>query len=396
MRKIPDGWNVKKLGECFSFLRTSCYSRAETTDCGEVHYIHYGDIHTKYPLHISPKDIDVYVSTEQASKSDCLKTGDLILLDASEDYEGTTKCVELLNISDDEKVVSGLHTLALRDISKNFINGFRAYITSIPFVKNNFWKQVTGIKVYGVSKDNLKKIKLPIPPLPEQEKIAEILGTWDLAIEKLTALIEQKKLLKKGLMQRLLNFKKEYLKRFDEIFEDYSDKKHSDKDLLSATQENGVIPRRLLKGRVMSPEGSLDGYKLVQSGSFVISLRSFQGGLEYSDYEGIISPAYTVLKDKISINKCFYRYFFKSYNFIEKYLSIAVIGIRDGKQISYPDLQSVKIPYPPLSEQKAIADILSKADEEIDLLTRKLSALKEQKTGLMQKLLTGKIRVKVA
>ena len=269
-------------------------------------------------------------------------------------------------------------------------------LTSIPFVKNNFWKQVTGIKVYGVSKDNLKKIKLPIPPLPEQEKIAEILGTWDLAIEKLTALIEQKKLLKKGLMQRLLNFKKEYLKRFDEIFEDYSDKKHSDKDLLSATQENGVIPRRLLKGRVMSPEGSLDGYKLVQSGSFVISLRSFQGGLEYSDYEGIISPAYTVLKDKISINKCFYRYFFKSYNFIEKYLSIAVIGIRDGKQISYPDLQSVKIPYPPLSEQKAIADILSKADEEIDLLTRKLSALKEQKTGLMQKLLTGKIRVKVA
>ena len=131
MRKIPDGWNVKKLGECFSFLRTSCYSRAETTDCGEVHYIHYGDIHTKYPLHISPKDIDVYVSTEQASKSDCLKTGDLILLDASEDYEGTTKCVELLNISDDEKVVSGLHTLALRDISKNFINGFRAYFNPV-------------------------------------------------------------------------------------------------------------------------------------------------------------------------------------------------------------------------------------------------------------------------
>lgn len=394
-QKIPEGWSIKKLGECFSFLRTSNYSRAETTDYGEVHYIHYGDIHTKYPLHISPKNIDIYVSTEQASKSDCLKTGDLILLDASEDYEGTTKCVELLNISDDEKVVSGLHTLALRDIFKNFINGFRAYITSIPFVKNNFWKQVTGIKVYGISKDNLKKIKIPVPPLPEQEKIAEILGTWDLAIEKLTALIEQKKLLKKGLMQRLLNFKKEYLKRFDEIFEDYSDKKHSDKDLLSATQENGVIPRRLLKGRVMSPEGSLDGYKLVQSGSFVISLRSFQGGLEYSDYEGIISPAYTVLKDKISINKCFYRYFFKSYNFIEKYLSIAVIGIRDGKQISYPDLQSVKIPYPPLSEQKAIADILSKADEEIDLLTAKLSALKSQKKGLMQKLLTGQIRVKV-
>lgn len=279
----------------------------------------------------------------------------------------------------------------LKHDSSKAINKFLLYVYAM-----KPWEVPESSTVPRLYNNNILNTYILLPPLPEQEKIAEILGTWDLAIEKLTALIEQKKLLKKGLMQRLLNFKKEYLKRFDEIFEDYSDKKHSDKDLLSATQENGVIPRRLLKGRVMSPEGSLDGYKLVQSGSFVISLRSFQGGLEYSDYEGIISPAYTVLKDKISINKCFYRYFFKSYNFIEKYLSIAVIGIRDGKQISYPDLQSVKIPYPPLSEQKAIADILSKADEEIDLLTRKLSALKEQKTGLMQQLLTGKIRVKVA
>lgn len=279
----------------------------------------------------------------------------------------------------------------LKHDSSKAINKFLLYVYAM-----KPWEVPESSTVPRLYNNNILNTYILLPPLPEQEKIAEILGAWDLAIEKLTALIEQKKLLKKGLMQRLLNFKKEYLKRFDEIFEDYSDKKHSDKDLLSATQENGVIPRRLLKGRVMSPEGSLDGYKLVQSGSFVISLRSFQGGLEYSDYEGIISPAYTVLKDKISINKCFYRYFFKSYNFIEKYLSIAVIGIRDGKQISYPDLQSVKIPYPPLSEQKAIADILSKADEEIDLLTRKLSALKEQKTGLMQQLLTGKIRVKVA
>ena len=51
-QKIPEGWSVKKLGECFSFLKTPSYSRAETTSDGEVHYIHYGDIHTKYPLHI--------------------------------------------------------------------------------------------------------------------------------------------------------------------------------------------------------------------------------------------------------------------------------------------------------------------------------------------------------
>lgn len=206
-QKIPEGWSVKKLGECFSFLKTPSYSRAETTDSGEVRYIHYGDIHTKYHLHVCPTDIDIFVSAEQARKGDLLKTGDLILLDASEDYEGTTKCIELVDIKENDKVISGLHTLALRDNTKNFANGFRAYITSIPFVKDLFWKQVSGFKVYGVSKDNLKKLKLIFPPLAEQEKIAEILGTWDEAIEKLSGLIEQKKLLKKGLMQKLLTGK---------------------------------------------------------------------------------------------------------------------------------------------------------------------------------------------
>lgn len=204
---FSEPWKKVKLGECFSFLKTSSYSRAETTDCGEVHYIHYGDIHTKYPLHIFPKDINIYISTKQASKSDCLKTGDLILLDASEDYEGTTKCVELLNISDDEKVVSGLHTLALRDSTQNFINGFRAYITSIPFVKNNFLKQVTGIKVYGVSKDNLKKIKIPIPSLSEQKAIADILSKADEEIDLLTRKLSALKEQKTGLMQQLLTGK---------------------------------------------------------------------------------------------------------------------------------------------------------------------------------------------
>ena len=206
-QKIPEGWSVKKLEDCFSFLKTPSYSRAETTDSGEVRYIHYGDIHTKYHLHVCPTDIDIFVSAEQARKGDLLKTGDLILLDASEDYEGTTKCIELVDIKENDKVISGLHTLALRDNTKNFANGFRAYITSIPFVKDLFWKQVSGFKVYGVSKDNLKKLKLIFPPLAEQEKIAGILSCWDDGIEKLSALIEKKKIQKKALMQKLLTGK---------------------------------------------------------------------------------------------------------------------------------------------------------------------------------------------
>ncbi len=379
-QKIPEGWSVKKLGECtLSFSGgTPSVDKTEYYENGKIPFIRSGEIYQDFTeLFITKKGL-------KESSAKMVKKGDLLLALYGANSGDSSVC------KIDGAINQAILCIRTKEDNLNFLESL--FVIYKDKVIHKYLQGGQG----NLSAEIIKSLCFMFPPLCEQEKIAEILGAWDLAIEKLTALIEQKKLLKKGLMQRLLNFKKEYLKRFDEIFEDYSDKKHSDKDLLSATQENGVIPRRLLKGRVMSPEGSLDGYKLVQSGSFVISLRSFQGGLEYSDYEGIISPAYTVLKDKISINKCFYRYFFKSYNFIEKYLSIAVIGIRDGKQISYPDLQSVKIPYPPLSEQKAIADILSKADEEIDLLTRKLSALKEQKTGLMQQLLTGKIRVKVA
>lgn len=379
-QKIPEGWSVKKLGECtLSFSGgTPSVDKTEYYENGKIPFIRSGEIYQDFTeLFITKKGL-------KESSAKMVKKGDLLLALYGANSGDSSVC------KIDGAINQAILCIRTKEDNLNFLESL--FVIYKDKVIHKYLQGGQG----NLSAEIIKSLCFMFPPLCEQEKIAEILGAWDLAIEKLTALIEQKKLLKKGLMQRLLNFKKEYLKRFDEIFEDYSDKKHSDKDLLSATQENGVIPRRLLKGRVMSPEGSLDGYKLVQSGSFVISLRSFQGGLEYSDYEGIISPAYTVLKDKISINKCFYRYFFKSYNFIEKYLSIAVIGIRDGKQISYPDLQSVKIPYPPLSEQKAIADILSKADEEIDLLTAKLSALKSQKKGLMQKLLTGQIRVKVA
>lgn len=387
MNERSIGWNKIKLGLLGDFSKGSGITKNDLVQDG-LPCVRYAELYTKFDF-IIPFCIS-FISEETAKTAKPIQKRDILFAGSGETKEEIGKCAVYLN---DCCAYAGGDNIIFRTKQAEPLY-LSFYLNTLGRKQLN--KLGQGDSIVHIHSDDLKNVIIPLPPLPEQEKIAEILGTWDTAIEKLSALIEQKKQLKKGLMQRLLNFKKEYLKRFDEIFEDYSDKKHSDKDLLSATQENGVIPRRLLKGRVMSPEGSLDGYKLVQSGSFVISLRSFQGGLEYSDYEGIISPAYTVLKDKIPINKCFYRYFFKSYNFIEKYLSIAVIGIRDGKQISYPDLQSVKIPYPPLSEQKAIADILSKADEEITLLTRKLSALKTQKTGLMQKLLTGQIRVKAA
>lgn len=252
----------------------------------------------------------------------------------------------------------------------------------------------------GLSVEKLVRYKLTLPPLAEQEKIAEILSTWDKAIEKQTQLIQKLELRKKGLMQQLLTGKKrlpgftgEWKKvKAGLIFKSVSIRSNKQEILLSATQEHGVIPRDMLESRVTMPTGDLSSFKLVDVGDFVISLRSFEGGIEYSQYRGVVSPAYTVLKKALDVDSAFYKAYFKSNDFIQR-LSVAVIGIRDGKQISYSDFAYIKIPFPALQEQTAIANILSSSDEEIRLAQDKLAAMKEQKKGLMQVLLTGKRRI---
>lgn len=404
-QKIPEGWSVKKLGECFSFLKTPSYSRAETTDSGLVHYIHYGDIHTKYPLHVSPTDIDIFISEDQAQKGDFLQTGDLILLDASEDYEGTTKCIELINVESHDKVISGLHTLALRDDANNFADGFRAYITSMPFVKDLFWKQVSGFKVYGVSKDNLKKIKILLPPLAEQEKIAGILGTWDEAIEKLSDLIEQKKRLKKGLMQKLLTGQtrlsgftqpwqevkcKEFLKERKTYLTKGAELEH-----VSLTKE-GVVPKTDRYNRDFLVKQADKEYKITKFHDICYNPANLKFGVIcLNTYgEGIFSPIY-VTYEIVKGNPMFFGYLLTTNDFIARARRYEEGTVYERMAVSSEDFQQVKVFIPSdLQEQEAIADVLSTADDEINLLNQKLEALKEQKKGLMQQLLTGQIRVK--
>lgn len=412
--EIPGDWTTPEFGDVFNFLKTFSFSReqltSEPTNDG-IKNIHYGDIHATFENEILDLNIEKTVPylldglIDPKSFDDesfpALKEGDLIIADASEDYEGVCDCVELKNING-AKVVSGLHTFAARATENKIALGYRTYALKHEQVIRELRRIATGTSVYGVSKNNLSKVRIALPPLPEQKAIARVLSTADAAIHTTEKLIAQKELRKKWLMQQLLTGKKR-LKGFSgewkklgagEVFKSVTKKGFADEELLSATQDKGMIPRTMLEGRVTMPTTGTEGFKLVEIGDFVISLRSFQGGLEYSYYRGLVSPAYTVLKPKKPINEEFYKQYFKSYDFIG-HLAIAVIGIRDGKQISYDDFCTVKIPYPTLEEQTAIAQVLQAADKEISLLKAKAEKLREQKKGLMQQLLTGKVRLKI-
>ena len=252
-----------------------------------------------------------------------------------------------------------------------------------------------------LGQERFLKSKIVLPPIGEQQKIAAILTTQDRVIELKEKRLAEKQRQKKYLMQQLLTGKKRLpgfygawsFPKAKELFQSVSDKDHNgDLAVLSSTQDRGIVPRDEVDIDIKYDACSLVNYKKVSKGNFVISLRSFQGGIEYSTYTGLVSPAYTVLSSRKEISDGYYKQFFKSTDYINR-LNVAVYGIRDGKQISYEDFGRLRIPYPPIKEQDAIAEVLSTADREIELLQQDIEQEKQKKKALMQLLLTGIVRV---
>ena len=144
--------------------------------------------------------------------------------------------------------------------------------------------------------------------------------------------------------------------------------------LLSPTQKYGVIPQSVYEERSgmnavkLNENANLSTLKTIHKGDFCISLRSFQGGFEYSEYEGVVSPAYQVFYPVTKIVRGYYKYLFKECGFIEK-MNSYTMTLRDGKNIAFADFGNTYIPCPPVDEQKRIADFLDAKCAEIDALT---------------------------
>lgn len=186
--------------------------------------------------------------------------------------------------------------------------------------------------------------------------------------------------------------------RMKHLFQDVSIKKKADAELLSVTQDQGVVPRTWVENRMVMPSGALDSFKFINKGDFAISLRSFEGGLEYCHHDGIISPAYTVLKAKRNFESQFYKYLFKSFSFISE-LQTSIVGIRQGKNISFEELSYSYLPIPPLAEQTAIAAFLDRKtaliDQAITIKQQQIELLKERRQILIHQAVTRGLNPKV-
>jgi len=170
------------------------------------------------------------------------------------------------------------------------------------------------------------------------------------------------------------------------VFDQVSNKDHnSDLPILAVTQEHGAIPRDMIDYNVSVTDKSIESYKVVEIGDFIISLRSFQGGIEFSQFHGICSPAYVILRLKPAYSKEYFKNYLKTERFIVK-MTKNLEGLRDGKMISYKQFSELKLPIPEPEEQQKIADCLSSLDVLIGLEAQKIDALKRHKKGLIQQL----------
>jgi|JI10StandDraft_1071094.scaffolds.fasta_scaffold01536_5 type I restriction enzyme S subunit len=422
---IPSDWTTPEFGEVFTFLKSYSFSREQLSDektTDGIQNIHYGDIHATFEDEILDFEIekripfvkDGLISTDKLSDEEFpfLKDGDLIIADASEDTIGVAECVELKNVNG-RKIVSGLHTFAARDKKGKTVPGYRTYLLRHPQVIRELRRIATGFSVFGISKTNLTKVRLPLPPHNEQEAFAELLNLMDTAINKNNQLIAKKESHKKVLMQQLITGKKR-LKSFEK-------EKYTETTL-------GEIGR-ISKGKgILKEEVSETGFPCIRYGE-IYTTHNFI----VKKFKSFISEDIAKESKRISKGDILFAGSGETLEEIGK--AIAFIGDEiayaggdtiilspndtvDSEYISYvletdfvrrqkrrfgqghsvvhiygSDIAKLKIRIPKKDEQIAIAKVLQLADTEIQILRDKTIKLKNKKRGLIQQLLSGKKRL---
>lgn len=403
MNKHIDGWEMKKLGDMGKFLRGKEIAKKDTTDKG-IPCIRYGEIYTHHNYYI--KDFYSYINQETAEKSTKIQKNDILFAGSGETIEDIGKSVAFLH---DEEAYAGGDIVILR--TKNVNSLYLAYALNNGRLAIERAKLGQGHSVVHIYPKELKSLTIQLPPAAEQDKITSILSTWDKAIELKEKLIEQKKEQKKGLMQKLLTgevrlpgFEGEWNSvKIKEVCNVINGGTPSTK---KKEYWNGNIPwctptditssgkyiqytKQLItnKGLKNSSANLLPKNSILMCSRATIGPRSINK-IAMATNQGFKS--FVCIEDKLDYEFFYYLLFIYESRF--KRLANGSTFL----EVSKKDVEETKVFIPKdINEQKEIGSILCNADKEIELLNKQVNELKMQKKGLMQLLLTGKVRVKV-
>lgn len=401
--EIPEGWSVSLLGELGTFSKGKGILKEQVISDG-FPCIRYGEIYTTHDFII--KKFKSFISDDVANESKEIKNGDILFAGSGETVEEIGKAVAYIG---NDKAYAGGDVIIL-STKKNVNPECLSYALETDFVKKQKRVLGQGNSVVHIYSSDLSKVKIPLPPLPEQKAIAQVLSTADATIHTTEKLIAQKELRKKWLMQQLLTGKKR-LKGFSGEWKEFPfDKllkvvkrpvKWDDNELYQLIsvrrRSGGIFFREALYGHQIKVKDLRDA----EVGDFLFSKMQIVHGasaLVTKEFAGAkISGSYiaTVAKDPKLLNMEFFNCYSQLPYFYHQAL-ISSYGVHIEKMtFDFDTFLQLEMKLPTIEEQSAIAQVLQVADKEINLLKAKAEKLREQKKGLMQVLLTGKVRLKI-
>ena len=395
--EFSGNWEEKRLGDVFNWGTTNSLPRAALTDeGGKIQNIHYGDIHTRYPILMDQDNEEIPYLVKQFYFPKALRSehfcqiGDVLIADASEDYNDVGKAIEIVNLKP-QSLLAGLHTLLARPAEKPKVSGFYGQLFASPSVRNQIKKHAQGISVLGISKASLEKIILHIPHPDEQAKIAAFLGAVDDLIAAEVQKLEALKDHKKGLMQQLFPAEGKTLPklRFPEFRDAPEWKEQPLKKFLDFQQPTAYL--------VSDPKYS-NAYEtpvLTAGKTFILGYTNEQGGIFKDNLPVIIFDDFTTatqfvdfpFKAKSSAMKILHAKNGANIKFMYEAMQMISyeVGVHARHWISKFAPMLVLIPID-LKEQQKIANCLSSMDDLITAQSKKIKLLQDHKKGLMQQL----------
>ncbi len=394
---IPKDWSIKFLDEIGEFSKGKGIAKKDILDdeIDGFSCVRYAEIYTIY--HYNTTLLKSKINQESAENSNPINCGDMLFAGSGETLEDIGKSIAYLG---EHTAYAGGDIIILKNHNQD--SRYLGYLFNNDLVRSQLFKIGQGHSVVHIYASGLKKVLVPLPPLPEQQKIASILNTWDKAIAAQEKLISEKQKLKNGLMQQLLTGKK----RFPGFEEEWEESKLGDifkfKQGLQAgieKQYNLPEPGLIPFVRIINVTNSNSEMRYIETpdSSHIIDqkdlfmIRYGEAGKVAIGYEGVIANNLFRLIPKIELSNKFVYYFLDL-----QYKRINSLGGSSTMPaLKFSSLSNYTIYLPSISEQNRIKNCIDSLEDELNNSKKVLISIKSQKQGLMQQLLTGKKRVKI-
>lgn len=375
--EFTEEWEETTLGKISEITKGSGISKDQLSEQGSP-CILYGELYTKYKSEIID---EVYSRTELDSSSLVKSKANDVIIPCSGETAidiSTARCVPFNNI-----LLGGdLNIIRLKHDDGGFfayqLNGAR---------KKDIARVAQGVSVVHLYGENLKHIRVYHPAIEEQKKITRLLSLIDERIATQNKIIEDLKKLKCAIIEKLYTEIQGEEYSYGQLLEIVNErnKQMGYSNILSASQEKGMVNREDLNLDIQFEHNNISTYKIVREGDYVIHLRSFQGGFAFSDKLGVCSPAYTILRPNRLLEFGYLSYYFMSQRFI-KSLIIVTYGIRDGRSINVEEWLNMKTVIPSKEHQLHILKVLRSIEGKIKNEETYATCLSNQKQYLLQQM----------